>query len=96
MFVFCIFAVELKNNVNMRTFQYYSYRLFLRCLLESNFELIHLQPTEVGFILFFDDRYTSELDKLFGSLRTLIDFEVLEFMDGTTIDHKSRFVYRVL
>ena len=80
----------------MKTFQYYSYRLFLRYLLESDFELIQLHPTSVGFILYFDDRYTSELDKLFGSLKTLIDFEVLEFMDGTTIDHKSRFVYRIL
>ena len=80
----------------MKTFQYYSYRLFLRCLLESDFELIQLHPTSVGFILYFDDRYVSELDKLWGSLKTLIDFEVLEFMDGTTIDHKSRFQYRIL
>ena len=96
MFIFSIFAVELKNNLKMRTFQYYSYRLFLRTLLESDFELIHLHPTSVGFILYYDDRYTSELDKLFGSLKTLIDFEVLEFADSSTIDHKCRIVYRIL
>lgn len=96
MFIFCTFAVELKNNLKMRKFQYYSYRLFLRTLLESDFELIHLHPTSVGFILYYDDRYTSELDKLFGSLKTLIDFEVLEFADSTTIDHKCRVVYRIL
>lgn len=96
MFIFCNFAVELKNNLKMKRFQYYSYRLFLRYLLESDFELIQLHPTSVGFILSYDDRCTSELDKLFGSLKTLIDFEVLEFADSSTIDHKCRVVYRIL
>lgn len=80
----------------MRTFQYYSYRLFLRYLLESDFELIFMLPTSNGFIISYDDRYVSELDKLFGSLKTLVEFEVIEFVDGSTYDHKCRIEYCVL
>nr|DAS32954.1 MAG TPA: hypothetical protein [Microviridae sp.] len=80
----------------MRRFQYYSYRLFLRYLLESDFELISMLPTSSGFIISYDDRYVSELDKLFCSLKTLVEFEIIEFVDGSTYDHKCRIEYCVL
>ena len=53
-------------------------------------------PTSNGFVISYDDRYVSELDKLFGSLKTLVDFEVIEFADGSTYDHKCRIEYCVL
>ena len=53
-------------------------------------------PTSNGFVIFYDDRYVSELDKLFGSLKTLVEFEVIEFVDGSTYDHKCRIEYCVL
>lgn len=53
-------------------------------------------PTSNGFVISYDDRYVSELDKLFGSLKTLVEFEVIEFVDGSTYDHKTRIEYCVL
>ena len=93
---FLYFCCRTKTILNMRTFQYYSYRLFLRYLLESDFELISMLPTSNGFVISYDDRYVSELDKLFGSLKTLVEFEVIEFVDGSTYDHKCRIEYCVL
>ena len=64
----------------MQRFVYYRYRLFLRCLLSSDFNFVHLRMVDTRFIVTYPCNYCELYDKLKSSLDTLVEFGILVFL----------------